>query len=165
MSAKLPMDELKEAFGPALHENISMANYTTARVGGPVPVLISINSQEELVNAARTLWNLSIKFSVLGSGSNLLVSDHGLDRVILHNRAHNLKIDSAADLPFIIAEFRCNFGYSRPAVCPARPERNGMGGAGTGNGRRRGIWERRCARRRYVLQFEGGKDLARRKRD
>jgi UDP-N-acetylmuramate dehydrogenase len=104
MTAKLPMDELNEAFGPALHENVSMANYTTARVGGSVPALISINSLEELVNAARTLWNLSIPFSVLGSGSNILVSDHGLDRIILHNRAHNLTIDTKTDSPAITAE-------------------------------------------------------------
>jgi UDP-N-acetylmuramate dehydrogenase len=104
MTTKLSMDELKEAFGPALRENVSMADYTTARVGGLVPALISINNLEELINAARTLWNLSIPFSVLGSGSNILVSDHGLDQVILYNRAHNLKIDTKANSPSITAE-------------------------------------------------------------
>ncbi|MCB2210083.1 UDP-N-acetylmuramate dehydrogenase [bacterium] len=104
MKTQFPMDELRAAFGQSLQENVSMANYTTARVGGPVPALISIRDLDDLVNAAQTLWELDIPFSVLGSGSNLLVSDKGLDRVILHNRAHNLKIDTKSDSPSVMAE-------------------------------------------------------------
>jgi UDP-N-acetylmuramate dehydrogenase len=104
MMATLPMEELKAVFGAALQENVSMANYTTARVGGSVPALISINSMEKLINAARTLWDLSVPFTVLGSGSNVLVSDKGLDRVILHNRANDLRIDAEAESPSITAD-------------------------------------------------------------
>lgn len=104
MKTQFPMDELRTAFGHMLQENVSMANYTTARVGGPVPALISIHDLDELVKAAQTLWDLDVPFSVLGSGSNLLVSDKGLDRVILHNRAHNLKINTKSDSPSVIAE-------------------------------------------------------------
>jgi len=102
--AQLPMDELRQAFGPSLHENVTMANYTTARVGGPVPALVSIHTLEDLVMAAKTLWRHSVPFLVLGSGSNILVSDQGIDAVILHNRAHNLKIDTKSDSPTIYAE-------------------------------------------------------------
>ncbi len=101
---QIPMNELRNAFGTSLQENISMANYTTARVGGKVPALISIHTLEDLAAAAQTLWDLSVNFLVLGSGSNILVSDSGLDYVILHNRAHNMKIDSKSDLPSIYAE-------------------------------------------------------------
>ncbi|MDY6872517.1 MAG: UDP-N-acetylmuramate dehydrogenase [Chloroflexota bacterium] len=104
MKTQFPMDELRTAFGHMLQENVSMTNYTTARVGGPVPALISIHDLDELVKAAQTLWDLDVPFSVLGSGSNLLVSDKGLDRVILHNRAHNLKINTKSDSPSVIAE-------------------------------------------------------------
>jgi len=101
---QIPMNELRNAFGTRLQENISMANYTMARVGGKVPALISIHTLEDLAAAAQTLWDLSINFLVLGSGSNILVSDSGLDFVILHNRAHNMKIDSKSDSPSIYAE-------------------------------------------------------------
>jgi UDP-N-acetylmuramate dehydrogenase len=100
----LPMDKLSEVFGPRLHENVSMANYTTARVGGMVPALVSINSVDELIHAATTLWQSSIPFIILGSGSNILVSDRGVDAIILHNRAHNLKIDTKSSSPSIYAE-------------------------------------------------------------
>lgn len=98
------MDDLRAAFGAKLHENISMANYTTARVGGPAAALISIHTLDELTHTVHTLWHLSVPFFILGSGSNILVSDKGLNAVIVHNRAHNLVIDSKSDQPSIYAE-------------------------------------------------------------
>ena len=104
MMNEAKLEKLREVFGEALQENVTMANYTTARVGGPVPALIAIHTLEDLAQAAQTLWTLEIPFSLLGSGSNILVSDHGLDRVILHNRAHNLRIDSKSETPSVEAE-------------------------------------------------------------
>ncbi len=98
------MDALREAFGAKLQENVSMANYTTARVGGSVPALISTHTVEDLADTALTLWRLSVPFIILGSGSNILVSDQGLDAVVVHNRAHNLRIDTKSDPPSIEAE-------------------------------------------------------------
>lgn len=101
---QIPMDELREMFGSKLHENVSMANYTTARVGGPVPALISIRTPDELIHSARALWRLSVPFIILGSGSNILVSDQGVEAIVLHNRAHNLKIDTKSNPPSIYTE-------------------------------------------------------------
>jgi UDP-N-acetylmuramate dehydrogenase len=101
---QMPLKELKEAFGNRLQENVSMANYTTARVGGIVPALIPIQDLEELSKAAKILWHFNVPFIILGSGSNILVSDKGLDMVVLHNRAHNLKIDTKSETPCIYAE-------------------------------------------------------------
>jgi len=104
MTTSIPMEELRKAFGEKLQENVSMANYTTARVGGPVRALLSINTVEELANAAQILWSLEVPFMILGSGSNILVSDQGLNQLVLHNRAHNLKIETKNDPPSIYAE-------------------------------------------------------------
>jgi len=82
----------------------TMANFTTAQVGGPVPALISIQSLDDLVEASKFLWGSSIPFIILGSGSNILVSDKGLDCIVLHNRAHNIKINTKIDPPWIEAE-------------------------------------------------------------
>ena len=107
---KILMYPLKEAFGDRLHERISMSNYTTARVGGRAPAMVSIHSLDELISAARLLWDYDVKFRILGSGSNLLISDQDQDYVILHNRAHNVKIDSKAEHPTIHAESGAIFG-------------------------------------------------------
>jgi len=98
------MAKLREGFGEALQENALMANYTTARVGGPVPALIAINTLDELEMAAQALWSMEVPFTLLGSGSNILVSDRGLDRVILLNRANKLEIDSESESPSVTAE-------------------------------------------------------------
>ena len=107
---ELPMKELRDRFGPRLQENVSMANYTTARVGGPAPGFLSIHTLEMLVETAQALWEMSVPFIILGSGSNILVSDQGLDSVVLHNRAHNLKIDTKSETPSIYAESGANLG-------------------------------------------------------
>ena len=104
MMDEASMAKLREVFGEALQQDAVMANYTTARVGGSVPALIAINTLEELAQAAQTLWSLDVPFSLLGSGSNILVSDHGLDQVILLNRANNLEIDSESESPSVTAE-------------------------------------------------------------
>ncbi|MBG0771908.1 MAG: FAD-binding protein, partial [Anaerolineaceae bacterium] len=98
------MAKLREVFGEALQQDAVMANYTTARVGGSVPALIAINTLDELVLAAQTLWSMEAPFTLLGSGSNILVSDHGLDKVILLNRANKLEIDSESESPSVTAE-------------------------------------------------------------
>ena len=104
MMDEASMAKLREVFGEALQQDAVMANYTTARVGGSVPALIAINTLEELAQAAQTLWSLDVPFSLLGSGSNILVSDHGLDQVILLNRANKLEIDSESESPSVTAE-------------------------------------------------------------
>jgi len=96
--------KLQEQFGQKLQENVRMANYTTARVGGPVAGLLPINTEPELIQAAQSLWDMQIPFRVVGSGSNILVSDKGFEGVILLNRAHTLKIHSKENLPSVFAE-------------------------------------------------------------
>jgi len=103
-TGSIPLDQLRELFGTHVHENIKMANFTTARVGGIVPALVTIFTLEELTQAASLLWDNSTPFIVLGSGSNILVSDTGIEAVILHNRAHNIKIDTSGKVPSIYAE-------------------------------------------------------------
>lgn len=104
MSKRIQIEELNQRFGAKMHENIKMANFTTARVGGRVPALLSLNTLEDLIAASQTLWQDDVPFIILGSGSNILVSDKGLDVVVIHNRAHNIKIDSKSDSPTIYAE-------------------------------------------------------------
>ena len=98
------INELRGALGDKLHENVRMSNYTTSHVGGLIPALVSTHTIDELIFTVNTLWDLSIPFIVLGSGSNILVSDKGLDLVVIHNRAHNLIIDSKSETPHIYAE-------------------------------------------------------------
>ncbi|MFA5611569.1 MAG: UDP-N-acetylmuramate dehydrogenase [Anaerolineaceae bacterium] len=106
----LPMQKLREVFGERLHEDVRMTTYTTTRVGGAVAGFISINSSREMELALTTLWELDVPYHILGSGSNLLVSDSGYEGIILHNRSHNIKINTKVDPPLVLAESGAGLG-------------------------------------------------------
>lgn len=103
-----PLDQLRTAFGDRLQENMLMANYTTAHVGGPVDAALIAQSAAELESAAQRLWQMNIPFFLLGSGSNVLVSDAGLRGVVVINRAHTVKIDTHTNPPTVWAESGAN---------------------------------------------------------
>ena len=112
-----PLEPLRAAFGGRLQENVLMANYTTAHVGGPVDAAIIAQSAAELENAVQSLWSMGTPFFLLGSGSNVLVSDAGIRGVVVINRAHTVKIDThgaALTSPTVWAESGANLsGISR----------------------------------------------------
>ncbi len=87
-----------------------MANYTTARVGGPVDAMLILHTAAELENAALRLWEMNLSFYLIGAGSNVLVSDAGVRGVILINRARNVKIDVHSSEPSVWAESGANLG-------------------------------------------------------
>jgi len=103
-----PLDQLRSAFGGRLQENILMANYTTAHVGGPVDAALIAQSAAELENAVQQLWAMNVSFLLLGSGSNVLVSDAGIRGVVVINRAHTVKIDTHTNPPTVWAESGAN---------------------------------------------------------
>ena len=106
----LPISQLQEIFGERLQEGVHMNNYTTTKVGGPVTGLISINSASEMEFALTNLWKLNVPYYILGSGSNLLISDRGYDGIVLHNRSHNVKVNTKNEPPLVIAESGASLG-------------------------------------------------------
>ncbi len=106
----LPMRELEDLFGPRLQLGVRFSNYTTSRVGGPIAGLLPVNTLKEFSEAAQKLWEMNVPFRVLGSGSNLLVSDNGYNGIMLLNRCHNIKIWSQHEPPTVFAESGANLG-------------------------------------------------------
>ncbi|HWR65845.1 MAG TPA: UDP-N-acetylmuramate dehydrogenase [Bellilinea sp.] len=101
---RLPIKALREQLGPHLQENVPMSSYTTARVGGNAAALLAVGSGEELEMAVRVMWQMNVPFFILGSGANLLVSDQGIDGVVILNRAHQIKVDASGNPPSVWAE-------------------------------------------------------------
>jgi UDP-N-acetylmuramate dehydrogenase len=108
--SSLPFQRLRQAFGERLQENVLMANYTTAHVGGPADAMLIVHDAAELEKAVRQLWDLEVPFILLGSGSNVLVSDRGVRGMVLVNRAKTVKIDARSTPPTVWAESGANFG-------------------------------------------------------
>lgn len=95
---------LRAVFGDRLQENVPLASYTSARVGGPADALLFVRSADELAQAAETLWGLDLPFVLLGGGSNVLVSDRGVRGVVVVNRARLIQFHTQAEPPTVTAE-------------------------------------------------------------
>jgi len=106
----LPIRKLETLFADKLQRNVQICNYTTSRTGGPVIGLIPVNTLDEMRKAATTLWEIEMPFRMLGSGSNMLISDKGWDGVMLLNHCHNIKIHSNEEKPTVYAESGANLG-------------------------------------------------------
>lgn len=77
--------ELEELLEPgSVLTNESMASHTTFRCGGEARVFVSsVKNAEKVCRVLAFLEQHSVPFTVIGKGSNLLVSDRGYDGVIV----------------------------------------------------------------------------------
>ncbi|MEW6084744.1 MAG: UDP-N-acetylmuramate dehydrogenase [Chloroflexota bacterium] len=98
-----PIDQLHEKFGDKVKENVPLAPYTSARIGGPADIFITVDTVTELVRVVRHLWKYDMPFVMLGGGSNILVSDKGVRGVVILNRAKKTTFH-AGDQPSVTAE-------------------------------------------------------------
>ena len=108
MTKTLPIPSLQAAFGTRLKENVILAPYTSARIGGPADGLISVNSAEDLAETVSRLWELDVPYEILGAGSNVLVSDKGIRGVVVLNKAKSVHFDKGEN-PKVKAESGTGF--------------------------------------------------------
>jgi len=93
MPTTLPLPALRAAFGKRLQENVLLAPFTSARIGGPVDALLIATSADELAETVSRLWEMDIRCLILGGGSNVLVSDRGVRGVVVLNRAKDVHFE------------------------------------------------------------------------
>jgi len=62
-----------------------MKNVTTLQIGGPAKKFVTVKTAEELQEAINFAKENNLEFLVMGGGSNLLVSDEGVDKLIIKN--------------------------------------------------------------------------------
>ena len=97
------IDLLRLKLGDSVKENVPLAPYTSARIGGPADILITTDTVADLVKAVKLMWKHDTAFTILGGGSNVLVSDKGVRGVVILNRAKGVKFHSG-DQPSVTAE-------------------------------------------------------------
>lgn len=72
----------KENIG-RIRVNESMSKHTTIRIGGPADLLIEPKDTESLIKIMKAIHEHDVKWRAIGRGSNLLVSDKGIDGVVI----------------------------------------------------------------------------------
>ncbi len=60
-----------------------MRNHTSFRIGGNADVFVTACTEDEIIKIVSLLKNNNIALTVIGNGSNLLVSDSGIEGVVL----------------------------------------------------------------------------------
>ena len=78
--------KLQEANIGKVYENEPLANHTTWKIGGPADVLIEPNSIDSLKKGMELIKDAGIHWRAIGRGSNLLVSDEGIEGVVIKRR-------------------------------------------------------------------------------
>lgn len=89
-----PIDHLYAKLGDKVKENVLLAPYTSARIGGPADIFITADSAVELARIVKLLWKEEMPFTILGGGSNVLVSDKGIRGAVVLNRAKAVRFHS-----------------------------------------------------------------------
>jgi UDP-N-acetylmuramate dehydrogenase len=80
----------QEIFGDRFKLNEGMDRHTSARVGGPAEMFVTVKSASELQTAVDMAYMQHIPYIVIGGGSNVLVSDHGIRGLVILNRARDV---------------------------------------------------------------------------
>ena len=73
--------------------NEPMKNHTSFKIGGPAEIYIKITSIEELQKVLEFAKKENIKITILGNGSNVLVSDKGIKGIVIKTNLKDINIE------------------------------------------------------------------------
>ena len=113
MSAIAAMLDLRApaAFGVEIQQQVSLAPYTTMKVGGPAEYFAAVTTVAELIRLVRWARSVELPYYLLGGGSNVLIADAGIRGLVIYNRCRQVRVDAAPccvfpvdDRPFLFAE-------------------------------------------------------------
>lgn len=121
MKAENWRDDLVAAVKPyRFRYDEPLAGYTSFRIGGPVDLLVEVNTREELEKAVGYCEEAAIPWVFLGRGTNVLIDDAGLRGVALRFgpdfgriavEGERLRAGAAASLA-LVAETAARYGLS-----------------------------------------------------
>lgn len=67
-----------------IKKDVPMKMYTSFKTGGNAEIMLTPKDEKSLYEALKKCKELEIKPFILGNGTNLLVSDRGIDNVVIH---------------------------------------------------------------------------------
>ncbi len=77
------MNELIEWKVGSIKKDEPLANHTTIKIGGPADLFIEPSSIKNLEKTMELVRKYKVKWRAIGRGSNLLVSDKGIEGVVI----------------------------------------------------------------------------------
>jgi UDP-N-acetylmuramate dehydrogenase len=105
-----PLVELQRRLGSSVRVAESLARLTSIRTGGPADLFLFARSQSQIMSAVDTADELGVPWQVIGSASNLLIADEGVDGLVIKAGMNATPLTSKdQDGPLIEAEAGCIF--------------------------------------------------------
>ena len=80
----LRLDELLKNFKGKLALNEMMSKHTSFCIGGPADLYAEPNDKNDLLALVSFLQEQNTPFTILGNGSNVLISDDGIRGVVIN---------------------------------------------------------------------------------
>ena len=115
------LDKWKADYLPDMpyERDVSLSRYTSFRIGGPARRMAFPQSGEQLILLLSRARELSARPFVLGSGTNVLFPDGGVDRLVIHTRDMNRVEHLEGDPACIRAEAGAALTRVASAACKA----------------------------------------------
>lgn len=87
-----------------IKENVPLAPLTTFNIGGPAKYFVDVKTEDEMREAILWAKEKGTEFIILSGGSNALVPDEGLNKLVIHI----IKGDFTVDGRVLTADAGCN---------------------------------------------------------
>jgi UDP-N-acetylmuramate dehydrogenase len=75
-----------------IQKNIPLAPYTTVKIGGPADFFIHTKNSKDFTQAIKYGQENNLPITILGNGSNVLISDSGIHGLVIKNDANEIEI-------------------------------------------------------------------------
>lgn len=111
-----------KSIGCPSQRDVPMSKYTTFRIGGNASVMLTPTTDEQLASIIKKCKEDNIKPFIIGNGSNMLISDKGLDTVVINMCRPDPKIELVNGDTVV-----CDAGATMSRVCNFALE-NGLTG-------------------------------------
>lgn len=99
------------SLGIPIQHDILLAPYTTMKIGGPAQYFATVNSTDQMIKLVRWARSVELPYFLLGGGSNMLISDQGVQGLVIYNRCRQVRVDQARccdyprdERPYLVAE-------------------------------------------------------------
>jgi len=75
-----------------IQQNILLAPYTTVKIGGPADFFIHTQNSKDFIEAIKYGQQNNLPITILGNGSNVLISDSGLRGLVIKNDSDDIEL-------------------------------------------------------------------------
>ncbi len=91
-------------------EQEPMRYHTSFKIGGPAKIMVLPKNEQELLKVLKEVFLSKLPYFILGKGSNLLVSDKGIERIVIN-------LSSLSEIIVSGDEIKVGAGAALNAVC------------------------------------------------